>query len=219
MTSFWIGAGAAIGLFLGMILHEYMHARTALMVGDRTPKLHGRVTLNPKAHVDPLGTIILPALFIVPLMVGHPFGFIFGYAKPVPTNPRAMRDQRWAPLFVALAGPALNLALAAAAGAGLWLLGVPSLILGDPQALVLTGIVTVNVFLCIVNALPIPPLDGSRILGLFLSPAAAFKMEEMGQYMILFLLVLFLFFGRVLGAMADPVCTAVSYGLLPGCVL
>src|ERR1043166_6113544 len=118
MSSFWIGLGAAVGLFLGMILHEYAHARAAVSLGDKTPKLHGRLTLNPKAHADPVGTIILPAIFVIPLMVGRPLGFLFGYAKPVPYNPNAMRDRRWSPLVVALAGPAVNFGLAFAAGAG-----------------------------------------------------------------------------------------------------
>jgi Zn-dependent protease len=210
------GFGAAVGLLLGMILHEYMHARMALVAGDKTPKLYGRVTLNPKAHVDPVGTLILPGIFVVSLLVGRPFGFIFGYAKPVPLNTRAMKDRRLWPAIVALTGPATNFVLAIVAGIGLSSLGPSSSVY---LYAALAAFVTVNVFLGIINALPIPPLDGSRVLGLFLSPAAAFKMEELSQYMILFLVVLFLFFRGVLGAMADPVCRVVSANSLPGCLL
>lgn len=218
MNFFWTGLGAAIGLFLGMILHEYAHARVAVWLGDKTPKLHGRLTLNPKAHADPVGTIILPAIFVIPLMVGRPLGFLFGYAKPVPYNPNAMRDRRWSPLAVALAGPAVNFGLAFAAGAGLR----AQLSSGSVNIAVdlLIGILTVNVFLGIINILPIPPLDGSKVLRLFLSPQAAWRLEELSQYLLLFLVVLFLLFRGVLTAIADPVCRAASFQTLPfGCAL
>jgi Zn-dependent protease len=130
-----------------------------------------------------------------------------------------MRDQKWSPLFVALAGPATNFAIAAAAGAGVAAAGATAFILERPHALILTGILTVNVFLGIINALPVPPLDGSRVLGLFLSSRAQFKLEELGQYMILFLLVLFLFFGGVITRMADPVCRTLSLNTFTGCFL
>ena len=219
MTHFWLGIGAAVGIFAGMILHEYAHARAAVAAGDRTPKLYGRVTLNPKAHIDPLGTIIMPAIFIVPMLVGKPLGFIFGYAKPVPLNTRAMRHARWSPFFVAMAGPLTNFALALLAGVGLKIVGVSALLEGNAVSLMLLGALTVNSFLALINALPVPPLDGSRILGLFLSPAAAYKIEELGQYAILFLIALFLIFGRVVAAMADPVCRITSLNLITGCPL
>ena len=216
MANFWLGVGAAIGILAGMVLHEYAHARVAVAMGDRTPIAHGRLTLNPKAHVDPVGTIIMPILFLLPIMTGKNLGMIFGYAKPVPLNPRAMKDQRLAPFYVALAGPLTNFALALAAGAALKF-GKPSL--GGTTFLLLSGFLTVNCFLALINALPIPPLDGSRLLGLFLKPQTVWKMEELGQYILLFLVALFLFFRGVIAAMTDPVCSAASFNLFSGCVL
>lgn len=215
-ADFWIGLGLAAGIFLGLILHEFAHALAAVSMGDKTPIAYGRLTLNPKAHADPIGTLILPALFIIPVMVGARIGgFLFGFAKPVPFNPQNMRSPRWGPIATALAGPATNLVLAFAAGAGL---SMPGTLRSLPLLGILGGILIINVYLAIINSLPIPPLDGSKVLRLFLSPQAAFKLEELSQYFLLFLLVLFLFFGRVIAAMADPVCRVTSFGVLPGCV-
>ncbi len=213
--SFWYGLGLAAGILPGLVLHEFAHAFTAVAMGDKTPITYGRLTLNPKAHADPIGTIILPALFIIPIMVGSPIGgFLFGFAKPVPFNAQAMRNPKWGPIITALAGPATNLAIALVAGIALqygrFQRSIPALGL-------LVGILTINVFLAIINSLPIPPLDGSKVLRLFLSPQAAFKLEEMGQYFLLFLLVLFLIFGGVIAAIADPVCRLVSFRALPSC--
>ncbi|MCA1831459.1 MAG: site-2 protease family protein [Actinomycetota bacterium] len=219
MTTIWRLLGFGGGLFLGMILHEYVHARVALAMGDRSGKAYGRVTPNPKAHIDPVGTVVIPALFLIPILVGHPItGFIFGYAKPVPVNYGTWRGQKRAPLIVAAAGPATNFAIALLAGLALKAtIGSGAAIPG--YTIALAGILTVNCFLAVINALPIPPLDGSRALGLFLSPQAAHRMEELGQYFLLFLVALFLFFSRVIPALVDPVCRAASFGSLIGCPL
>lgn len=216
MDDFWHGLGVAAGIFAGMILHEYAHARAAVAMGDRTPIAFGRLTLHPKAHVDPVGTVIMPILFLIPILLGRGLGMVFGYAKPVPLNPRAMRDQRRAPFLVALAGPVTNFGLALAAGAILRFGSTP---IGSPIFFLLVGFLTVNSFLALINALPIPPLDGSRVLGLFLSPQTTYKMEELSQYFLLFLVALFLIFRGVLSALADPVCQAASFALFGGCSL
>jgi Zn-dependent protease len=192
--------GAAIGIYAGMIGHEFAHARTAVTFGDPTPRMMGRLTLNPKAHVDPFGTLILPAVFLVTVLFKASFGFFFGYAKPVTVHPGRMRNPKRDAVLVALAGPAFNLALAALAGFGFQNAGNSSRLLQ-----VLFWITVINSFLFIINILPIPPLDGSRILARFLSPAAAMKMEELGQYLIFFLLALFLIFPRVLENMGQAV--------------
>lgn len=193
--------GLAIGLLVGMVGHEYAHARTADYFGDKTARLHGRLTLNPKAHVDPLGTLILPAIFLFPVLVGSSVfgGVIFGWAKPVPVSPHRMRHPRSDGMWTALAGPATNFALAALAG-----LAIRAGASGR-VAQVLFFALTANVFLGIINALPIPPLDGSKVLARALSPQAAFKMEELGQYGLLFLILLFLFFQDPLVRLADGV--------------
>ena len=192
--------GAALGIFVGMVGHEYSHARAAVAFGDPTPRMMGRLTLNPKAHVDPFGTLIMPGIFLITVLFKASFGFFFGYAKPVTVHPGRMRNPKRDAVLVALAGPAFNLALAALAGFAFQNAG-------DSQRLrdILGWITIINSFLFIINILPIPPLDGSRILARFLSPAAAMKMEELGQYLILFLLALFLIFPRVLENMGQAV--------------
>jgi Zn-dependent protease len=192
--------GAAIGIFAGMVGHEYAHARAAVSFGDPTPRMMGRLTLNPKAHVDPFGTLIMPGVFLVTVLFRASFGFFFGYAKPVTVHPGRMRNPKRDAVLVALAGPAFNLALAAAAGLGYQNVGD-----SGRARVILAWITIINSFLFIINILPIPPLDGSRILARFLSPGAAMKMEELGQYLILFLLALFLIFPRVLENMGQAV--------------
>lgn len=192
--------GAAIGIFAGMIGHEYAHARAAVSLGDPTPRMMGRLTLNPKAHVDPFGTVIMPAVFLVTVLFKASFGFFFGFAKPVTVHPGRMRNPKRDAVLVALAGPAFNLALAAAAGFGYQNAGDTGRL-----RVVLAWITIINSFLFIINILPIPPLDGSRIIARFLSPSAAMRMEELGQYLIIFLLALFLIFPRVLENMGQAV--------------
>lgn len=192
--------GAAIGIFVGMIGHEYAHARAAVSLGDPTPRMMGRLTLNPKAHVDPFGTLIMPAVFLVTVLFKASFGFFFGYAKPVTVHPGRMRNPKRDAVLVALAGPAFNLAVAAVAGFGYQNAGDTGRL-----RVVLAWITIINSFLFIINILPIPPLDGSRIIARFLSPSAAMRMEELGQYLIIFLLALFLIFPRVLENMGQAV--------------
>ncbi len=153
-----------------IILHEVSHGWAALSFGDDTAKRAGRLTLNPIAHIDPFGTILLP---LVMSAVG--FGF-FGYAKPVPINPRRMRSPRNQALYTSLAGPATNLALALLAAVVLRVLrpgglAVDSLddFLEEPlylQIVVYAGLV--NVLLAVFNMIPLPPLDGSAVIERFL---------------------------------------------------
>jgi len=193
--------GAAIGIFVGMIGHEYAHARVAVSLGDPTPRMMGRLTFNPKAHVDPFGTLIMPAVFLFTILFRASFGFFFGYAKPVTVHPGRMRKPGRDAILVALAGPAFNLALAAAAGYGFQ----KTLDTSINLATVFYWVTIINSFLFIINILPIPPLDGSRILTRFLSPSAAMKLQDYGQYLILFLLALFLIFPKVLENMGQAV--------------
>jgi len=146
-----------IPVLLSLSVHEWAHAWTALRLGDDTAARLGRVTMNPFAHVDPVGTLILPLL-----------GFPIGWAKPVPVNPiRFRRDIRMGTgiLLVAAAGPASNICLAVACGAGI--LALQEGITGsaqDPIGLFLFQMVLINVVLAAFNMLPVPPLDGSRIV-------------------------------------------------------
>ena len=152
-----------------IILHELAHGMAALGFGDDTARRAGRITLNPIRHIDPLGTIVLPAILA---LAGYG---VFGYAKPVPINPSRMRHPRNDALLVSLAGPATNLLLAGLSVVALHLLhprGLAYLFfpsVGD-HALFLFGFV--NVTLAVFNALPIPPLDGSAVIARLLPPSA-----------------------------------------------
>lgn len=136
------------------ILHEWAHGFAADRLGDPTPRLSGRLTINPIPHIDPWGTIALP--FLLSLLTRGTF--LFAYAKPVPFNPLALRIPRWGPAIVGLAGPAANLILAFALGTVMRVVGVSSF------AVFLSIIVYANILLAVFNLVPIPPLDGSHIL-------------------------------------------------------
>ncbi len=146
-----------------IILHEVAHGAVALVFGDDTARRAGRLTLNPVSHIDPFGTIILPALLAIS------GAGAFGWAKPVPVQPGRLRSPRNQWLLVSLAGPAVNLALAGLAALAFHLVYRPDLLAGPGtspplllQALYLLGYA--NVALAVLNLLPIPPLDGSAVL-------------------------------------------------------
>ena len=152
-------------LFVSITFHEYAHGWVASKLGDPTPKQSGRLSLNPLVHIDPFGTIILPIILLVisTRIIGQPF--TFGYAKPVPINPYHFKNPKKDIALVGLAGPSMNILIAI----------VLSLLLrmGFPlftQAIIL-GIM-VNLILAIFNLVPIPPLDGSKLLIPFLSKKA-----------------------------------------------
>lgn len=168
-----------------VILHEVAHGVTALGFGDDTAKRAGRLTLNPLPHIDPFGTIILPAL------LAFTAGGAFGYAKPVPVNPSRMRRPRDHGLLVSLAGPATNIVLAIIAAIGLRaLLPIASDLVLD--LVFRFGIV--NVVLAAFNLLPIPPLDGSAIVERLLPRRLLPQWRRLRQYAmpVLLLLVLLL---------------------------
>lgn len=148
-----------IVLIFSAIIHEYMHGFAAHRLGDDTAKNAGRLTLNPLAHLDWLGSFFLPLMMIL-----SGVGFVIGWAKPVPYNPYNLRDRKYGDAKVALAGPLSNLAVAVAFG--LILKFVPFISL--TFAGLLSVIIYINLLLMVFNLLPIPPLDGSKVLATFL---------------------------------------------------
>jgi len=167
------------GIILALSVHEYAHARAADSLGDPTPKLNGRLTLEPWAHLDPIGTLMLIL-------------FRFGWAKPVPINPRNFRDPRRGVLVTSLAGPLANVALAAAA-AFLLAFRVETwpLINRIPHIFeVVYFIFLINLFFAVFNLIPVPPLDGSKILMALLPGRQAYAFSRIEQYGPLILMLL-----------------------------
>ena len=165
------------GLLIAMVIHEYAHAQVAVWLGDFTPRLMGRLTLNPKAHVDPIGMLML---FLV-----H-----FGWAKPVMINPRNFKNPKRDDILVSLAGPAANFITAFLA---LLALLVYSRMGGDMTAgvyLVFQMIIEYNIGFGIFNLIPLPPLDGSHVLMQLLPRDMAYKLAGLERYSFLILIVL-----------------------------
>ncbi|HTZ66559.1 MAG TPA: site-2 protease family protein [Roseiarcus sp.] len=153
-VSTWI-----IPLVIAVTFHEAAHGFVARLFGDNTAWRQGRVSFNPLKHIDPFGTILLPAL----LMITHA-PFLFGYAKPVPVNFRALRRPKLDSAFVAAAGPGMNLALAILSAVLFYLLPLLPAQAADWIGENLRNALLINVLLAVFNLLPIPPLDGGRIL-------------------------------------------------------
>lgn len=196
-TVIWFGC-----LVVAVILHEISHGVVALWFGDRTAKDAGRLTLNPVPHIDPFGSIVLPAMGAI---MGLP---VFGYAKPVPVNPNRLHKPRRDMLYVSLAGPATNLTLMAVAAVGARLLyesGRPvayydQLPLGTR---IVFSFAVVNLLLGVFNLLPIPPLDGSALLERVLPQRWLPGWYRFRPYGLLLLLVLVFWSGAV-AKVLDP---------------
>ncbi len=187
-------------LMMAVILHEYAHGLVAYKMGDPTAKEFGRLTLNPIPHIDPLGTVILPGML---MLIGSPV--LFGWAKPVPINPLRFRNIRLGTFFVSIAGIVMNI----------WLAVVFALLyraimkgylnfLNDavliPIALFSATAVLINLVLAFFNAIPIPPLDGSRAVMSFFSVKywELFYRFEMYGFLIIMLLLFTGFIGKVI---------------------
>ena len=198
----------ALPLLFAMVLHEYAHGWVANRCGDPTAKLQGRLTMNPLAHIDPFGTVILPLLCLL-----MPGGFFLGWAKPVPIDPRAMGQPRRDMALVAAAGPAMNLALAIGSAVLFAILLSIDPAIGNywsksvdtsppdtwhqmflmPIAVMAVYSVLINVLLMLFNLLPLPPLDGGRILTSLLPHNAATalsRVEPYGMFILMGLIIL-----------------------------
>ena len=164
------------GLVIALVIHEYAHAKAADVMGDFTPRMTGRLTLNPMAHIDPIGLIML-------LVVR------FGWAKPVMINARNFRNWRQGEMLVAVAGPVANLIVAfisLLAMAVLFKLGMFS----EGVRLVLSMMVLFNINFAIFNMLPLPPLDGSKVLMVLLPGRLAYKLMSLERYSFIILIFL-----------------------------
>lgn len=180
-------------LLFSVVVHEVSHGYAARAQGDHTAEYAGRLTLNPLAHLDPIGSVMVPFfLYAFAMITGGPL-FIFGWAKPVPFNPLALRNMRWGPALVALAGPASNFALAVLFGA---LAQFAAGMQGPAPALLplFALIIRINVLLGIFNLLPVPPLDGSKFLFAVLPDSFA-EMKLFLERHGFLLLLMFLFLG------------------------
>jgi Zn-dependent protease len=195
-------------LLLALTIHEFAHGYVAYRLGDPTARAAGRLTLNPLRHLDPIGTI---AFFIIKL----------GWAKPVPVNPAYFKNPRKDMLWVALAGPMTNLAMAIISALMtklLWFLmeRAPYSAVGEailvPLNAMLIASVWINLVLCIFNFLPIPPLDGSRILTGILPPDLARSYASVEQYG--FILILILAFSGILSKVILPIINLANTLLL-----
>lgn len=174
-------------LIMSVVIHEISHGYSAYLMGDSTAKNAGRLTLNPLAHLDLLGSLIVPVLAYLSA------GFMFGWAKPVPYNPYNLKNQKYGDALVAVAGPLANLLVALVFGL-IIRFGVTSFGLVDVNFIGIIGmIVKINLVLAIFNLIPIPPLDGSKILFTFL-PYHLKEVRQTIERYSLFILLFFIFF-------------------------
>lgn len=211
----------APGLVMGVVIHEYAHGFIAYKNGDSTAKNMGRLTLNPIAHIDLFGTILLPLLLI---LINS--GIIFGYAKPVPINPGYFRNYRKGLRYTSLAGPTSNLIFAFTVGLiyGLFYFIFFRVTSGQLMSdslgyktfelvsQIFQGAIYINIFLAIFNFIPIPPLDGSKIVASFLPDEVMFRYLSFGRFGFI-IIFLFLFLGgRIFWSIISPVFNFIYNG-------
>ena len=181
----------AVPVVFAITLHEAAHGYVARIFGDRTAELSGRITLNPLAHIDQVGTILVPAVLILTAKLGGP-ALVFGWAKPVPVNFGNLRNPRRDMLWVAAAGPAANFAMAVFWAIALKLMDMTGGSVATYGSLMAKVGISVNLVLMALNLLPIPPLDGGRIAVSVLPLRAArvwARLEPVGLFVIIGLLV------------------------------
>lgn len=174
-------------LFFSIVFHECAHGLMAERHGDPTARDAGRITLNPIPHLDPIGSILLPGIMILMSLAGAPL-IIFGWAKPVPINPYNLNDPKRDMMWIGLAGPATNLGIA------IFLSLIFRLLIRAPSlaATLLFYGVTINLILAFFNLIPIPPLDGSRILTGLLPEEYAYKLSRIEPFGFIILIILLL---------------------------
>jgi Zn-dependent protease len=188
------GILAILALICTVIPHEVAHGYVSWKLGDPTAKLSRRLTLNPLRHIDPVGSILVPGILIFMRFVTRVNVPVFGWAKPVPINPWYFREPAKGIMYVSLAGPGANVGmalLAAGIGRALWAFGPPDFFYWPMVFLTYLGII--SLFLALINLLPIPPLDGSRVLSYFLPPDLRRQYLSLGMFGLVFLFALLYF--------------------------
>ncbi len=193
-------------LIFSIILHEYAHGWMAERRGDDTARVMGRLTFNPLPHLDPIGSIILP---LFALLAGGP---IIGWAKPVPVNPYRLNDPKRDMIFVGLAGPASNILLAIACSAAMYIMKLTGQL--DPLLFkILYFAVFINILLPVFNLVPVPPLDGSRIVAGLLPSNLSYEYSKIEPYG--FFIVIFLLYTGVLWRIIIPIVSILVRSLVP----
>jgi len=184
-------------LIMSVVLHELSHGYAAVALGDPTPRIQGRLTLNPLKHIDPIGSVVVP-------IVTSLFGFTFGWAKPVQWNPYNLKNPRSGELLIAAAGPACNLLIAL-----VFSLFVRFTPFSLPFIEISYYVVTINVVLALFNLVPLPPLDGSHILFSLLPPRLVSVRMAIERYSIFFLLIALL----VIWPLVSPLIGIITHAL------
>ena len=191
------------GFLLAIVFHEAAHAWMATRFGDQTAKSLGRLSLNPAVHYDPIGTVIFP---LIGALMG---GVMFGWAKPVPVDPRQFKNVKQGIFWVSFAGPLANILLAiiCAFGYAIMVTQVPQDFVFFTQFVEMLRIaVMINIVIAVFNLIPFPPLDGSKMVSTFLDYNAARKYEELQRYS--FVIILILWFTPILGYLMMPAIMA-----------
>lgn len=202
-----------IPVVLAITLHEAAHGYAALLKGDPTAHLAGRITANPLKHIDPVGTILVPlVMYFGAAMLGQP-GLLFGWAKPVPVNFSLLRRPKQDMLWVAAAGPGANLVMAVAWGLVYkFALDASPQYFGEPLTLMAEAGILINLMLMVLNLLPVPPLDGGRIMVSLLPHRASMAFARLEPYGLFLLLALLL--TGVLDSILRPLLTLARLALI-----